>query len=804
MIDKAFELLVRGLKSLAASPGFLLGSVLILGITAGGLVASASIAWQLILKPLSYEQPEQLASLSARSTDLGWRLSLSPAMVEELREAGWIQSIASYRRGGDLSLSEGQRLRAAAIDPALLPLLGVRATIGRGFEVADADPAATPVALLSERAWQSRFSGDPAAIGRSMDLAGETVRIVGVLPNTFTLPDPGVELWRPLVFAPELLEPGAVNQLGNADFVIARLAPGTSLTAAGEALEAAYADDPRLGLMREALGLVFQAEDARQAWVGDQDRPVYLLLAATTAVFLIAILNLAGLWMARWLARRNSLAIRSALGAGRWEAVQTTAIEFALVAALGTLLGLALAHMGIRWLVGMGVLDAGGPLVVGIGTAGNVIALLVAVLAAVPILLVIAWQTRNPEFSAGGMLTGEGYRVHGVGLAIRRGLIVVQIAMATALLASSGLLLISWNHLIDEDLGFESGQLLVAHFSPAKSDSTDNPGDPLLVASMERVAGIAGVSDVAFVNAAPFGRVETFGSFNPPDRPDREAPMRQRLVSANYFETAGIAVLAGQVPDAVTATGSPKLLVVDEVFARRHFRGQTAVGGQFRYGTGPDGQTELAEVAAVVATTRHMAPDENVELPSAFFIEQEPEGHYQVLVRTALPPAQLLAPVRATLEQELGPERVGMVSTVASLVERTIADRRPQLFLLGLFTLLAVGLAAVGLFALLSYSARAQVPELGLRLALGAAPARAAGMILGDGMKLLIMGLLPGIALAVAGSRLLSERLYQVSPWHPTLWLGVIALMTLVVTVAGLRPALATLRVQPLDALRQE
>lgn len=804
MIDRAAELLGRGLKSLAASPGFLLGSVLILGITAGGLVASASVAWQVIFKPQVYEQPEQLVSLSARSTELGWRLSLSPAMAEELRQADWIQSIASYRLGVDLSLPEGQRLRSAEIDPALLPLLGVRATHGRVFEPGDADPAATPVALLSERAWQSRFSGDPAAIGRSMELAGETVRIVGVLPNSFTLPDPGVELWRPLVFAPELLEFAALNKLGNADFVIARLAPGISPGAAGDALEATYADDPRLGLMREALGLVFQAEDARQAWVGDQDRPVYLLLTATTAVFLIATLNLAGLWMARWLARRNNLAIRSALGAGRWEAVQASAMEFALVAAFGTLLGLGLAHLGIHWLVGMDVLETGSPLVIGIGAAGHVIALMVAVLAAVPVLLAIAWQTRNLESSAGAMLTGEGYRVHGAGLATRRALIVVQIAMATALLSSSGLLLISWNNLIAEDLGFESGQLLVAHIRPDPSVSTDSAGDPLVAAGMERVVGVAGVSDVAFANAAPFGRVEIVSSFHPPDRPDSEAPMRQRLVSANYFETAGIAVLAGQIPDAIMAAGPPTRLVVDEVFARRHFSGQTAIGGQFRYGTGPSGETEMAEVAAVVTTTRHMAPDENVELPSAYFIEPEPEPHYQLLVRTALQPAQMLVPVRTALEQELGPDRVGMVSTVSSLVERTIADRRPQLFLLGLFTALAVGLAAVGLFALLSYSARARVPELGLRLALGAPPTRAAGMILGDGMKLLVMGLIPGIALGVTGSQLLSERLYQVGPWQPTLWLAVIALMALVVAVAGLRPALQSMHVEPMDALRQE
>lgn len=788
-------------RALSGAPGFFFGAVFILAIATGGLVAAGSAAWSILFKPLPFDNPHELQLLQVHSPEMGWHISLSPAMAAELGEDDWHQGIAAFNHGRDLSGSEGQSWRGAAIEPGLLDILDVQPIAGRAFVAEDALPDAVGTVLLSETIWRGRFGASADTIGRRIELNGDLLEVIGILPASLSLPETGIDVWTPLTLSPELREPQALHEIGHVDAVLTRLAPGQSPLAAAGAIEARYGSDPRLQVIRDNIGLEFKLMPVRESWMGVQRLALRLLVVATAAILLIAVLNLSGLWMARWLQRSREVAVRAAMGAGRWQPLRSTATEFIAVAIGGLLLGLVLAEAGIRTLYWLDVLDRSNPLTVTLGLAGPLLGFGIAAAAAVPILLAVAWQTRALATHPARVLGTEGRGMHSVGRRSRRVLIAAQVAMATALLGVLGLLLLSWQNLVNEDLGFEPDRLVMVHVVPGPANADSGEPDETLEAAMQRLAGLPGIAEVSFALVSPFGWSEIISTYEPPGQSGATAPMRARHVGPGYFSTAGIPVRAGRVPEPGGSDATSNRVVVDQLFADRHFPDVDPLGQRFRYGSGPDGQTSEVEIAAVAGTTRHRSPQEEITMPTVSFLLERPQAHHQLLARTEIPPEQVIATVRSVLEEELGSERVAHVVSGTDRVRQTIAERRPQIILLALFGALATGLAAVGLYALMTYSAQARVPELGLRIALGAGPVRSGLTILADGLKLLAIGLIPGALLAWLGTRLIAEQLYRVAPWHPMLWLSVITLLILVVLIAGLRPALAAMRVQPMDAL---
>ena len=804
MIDRLRDLSTWISRTLSGAPGFFLGAVLILGIATGGLVAAGSAAWSILFQPLPFDSPHELQLLQVHSPEMGWNLSLSPAMVAELREDDWHRGIAAFNQGRDLAGSEGQSWRTAQIEPGLLELLGVQPIAGRAFVSEDALSDATGTVLLSEGVWRGRFGASADAIGQRIELDGNQLEVIGVMPASLSVPESGIDVWMPLTFPPETLEPQALNEIGLVDAVLTRLAPGQSPVAAAGSMEARFGDDPRLRNIRENIGLEFKLVPVRESWMGVQRLALSLLVAATAVILLISVMNLSGLWMARWLQRTREVAVRAAIGAGRWQPLRSTAAEFAAVAAGGLALGLVLAEAGIRTLYGLDVLDSSNPLTVNLGLVGPLLGLGIAAAAAAPILMAVAWQTQYLATNPARVLGTEGRGMQGVGRRSRRVLIATQVAMATALLGVLGLLLLSWVNLVNEDLGFEPDHLVMVHIVPGPANADSGEPDEALEAAMDRLSGLPGIAEVSFALVSPFGWAEIISTYEPPGRPGATAPMRISHIGPGYFSTTGIPVLAGRIPEPVGSDSTTNQVVVDQLFAERHFPSLDPLGQRFRYGSGPDGETSEVEIAAVVATTRHRSPSEEITMPTVSFLLERPQAHHQLLARTVIPPEQVIGPVRSVLVEELGSKRVANVVSGTDRVRQTIAERRPQMILLALFGALATGLAAVGLYALMTYTAQARIPELGLRIALGAGPIRTGLTILGDGLKLIVAGMIPGAFLAWLGTRLIAEQLYRVAPWHPALWIGVITLLTLVLLIAGLRPALAAMRVQPMDALREQ
>jgi predicted permease len=735
-------------------------------------------------------------------------------MVDEVRKSGEYANVAAYSKVVDVIRDkEGQSWKRARIETNLLHLLGVSSIHGRGFLHEDGVLGSAPVALLSERVWRDRFGGDPKALNRSITLDDQSVRIIGVLPAGFTLPARDTEIWMPLVFeAPKSL-PESYLDFGEYS-VIGRMRQNHSRVAYQEQLRARYANDERLAWLNDMLELSFFVAPLQEAWGREKRAPLLLLGGATLLMLLSAVLNLVGLWMARWLGRGHELAVQAALGAGRRQALIGAGMEYLLLAAGGLALAVMVAGLGIRALYGLKVLDSGSPVTTGAGLPALGLAAAFLLLAAIPVLAAVWWQGhRLHKGVAGALLTG-GTTGRSAGNRTRRVLIVAQIALAVSLLSAVALLLKSWHALIHEDPGFRPEPLLMAEVLPQEKlniEPGEKPPDRLLVpdvqaeATLERLRALPGVKSLAVASVVPFGLMETASSFELPDLPGVTSSARTRLVDADYFCTAGISIVSGRAFSAEDFGAKKPVVIVDEYFAEKYFQDGDAVGRRFRMSGGPDASYEV-EILGIAKTVRHLAPDEavNVETIYSPLAPLKTYMYSQILFNCAVPPATLIAPVKRILTEEIGPDRTGHILTMENLIRRTVDDREPQMILLGAFAGLTLLLAAVGLYALLNYAVRARTAEFGLRMAVGANSARIRGHVLRDGLRLLIPGLLLGVGGAYVAGRIVAERLYKVAPADPLTWLVVAAILTLVVLATALWPARRAARTSPMEALRYE
>jgi len=798
----------RALRGLRRSPGFALGVIGVLGVTSAGLLTVASAAYSLFLKPLPYPDAGQLVQPSGFARAIGHDIGLSVPLFEELAEDPAVSAMGAY---GDVERAidaGGAAWQRARITPGLPQVMGVRPLLGHGFTAEDGEAGAAPSALISESAWRRRFGAREDVIGREIRLDGETVRIAGVMPDHFALPATSTGIWLPLRFSEKQRSPANIHNFDGAIAgAVARLAPGGSAAVWQNRIQARFAEDPRLTPVIEFAGLELRVESLRESWAGKYRGPLAILGVAVAMVLLAAVLNLAGIWAARMLARDHEQAVVAALGAGRGRSMAQIAAEYALLGLGGVLLALALTPLAIRWLGLLGVLDTETPITVAIGPVTGLLALAVLLLGALPVLAGAWWQASRQQTRAAAYLTSGGTTARGGPGGGRRLLIVVQIAVAMSLLAGVSQLLRSWQGLLNEDLGFRPQRLLIAQILPDQAaEASRNTGtadeDANVEAALERLRALPGADMVSHADIVPFGRSESITSMQLPGRDGQKVSMRTRPVGEDYFRAAGIDIIQGR---AFTREDiGLERAVVDEWFARRYFPQGDAVGSRYTV-LAPDSAYDI-EIIGVARTVKHLAPDEEPEQGTEYRLRAGPGARTMAVIATSVPPHTLIEPARGVLLETLGPERItpNGVLTMQSLIRGTVEDREPQLILLGVFAALTLLLAAIGLYALLTYSVRARTAEFGLRMALGADGGRIRTLILRDGLRLLIPGLLLGTAGACLTGRLLAGRLYKIAPADPLTWLAVAALLTLVVLSASLWPALRAARTSPMAALRHD
>jgi putative ABC transport system permease protein len=815
-VGQDLRIAARGLRR---SPGFTLVGVLTLALGIGANAALFSILDAVLLRPLPYPDAERVVRVYAQWEGSA-RAELSPAEYLDLREqAGSFQALGVYADGW-ANLTGGdrpERLRAAYLSASAFPALGVRAAAGRAFTAAEDAPGAAPVAVLGHDLWVRRYAADPGIVGREIRLDGGPATVVGVMPAGFALPDDLARGEAADVFLPLGIDRASVPNRGS-HFLhgVARLRPGVTPAAARRELAAVAAgfvrDFPDDYPANMAFGT--GAEPVRDAVLG-QVRPVLLLLTgAVGLVLLIACVNVASLLLARADARRREMAVRRALGAGRGRMVRLLLAESLLLSVAGGAVGLLIASglVGVLPLVHAPDLPRLDRVRIDAGvlafTAG--VAVLTAFVFGLVPSLAASRGSLEPllrEGGRGGTASRSRQRVRSV-------LVGGQVALAAVLLISAGLLLRSLIALQGVDPGYRTDGVLTAQLSlPA----ADYPEDRQVVESyrtlLRRLRALPGVVSAGAVTNLPLA--SSLGDLNfrieGRELPQGEVSPRAdwQAVAPGYFETLGMRLVRGRGVEPRDDERAPGVAVINEAVARRYWPGRDPLGQRLLLGggAGPGWVT----VVGVVHDVRHGSlrdePEPQIYIPHAQFRFWNGGGaarSLSLVLRTLGDPMAQAGALRQRVS-EMDPNlTVSEVRTLASVRSESVARPRFVTLLLGLFATLAALLAAVGIYGLVSYQVVLRIPEIGIRLALGARASSVARLVLRQGLLLAAAGLLAGVLGALAATRLLSHLLFGVAALDTVTFVAIPLLLVAVALLASWLPARRAARLDPATVLRAD
>ena len=798
-----------GVRMLAKSPGFTLVAVLALALGIGANTAIFSVVNTVLLRPLPFTQPERLVTViprNERDGSLGDTHSY-PNFADlraqrQIFEAAAAYSAASgFLLGGD----EPELLRGLVTSADLFPMLGARPALGRTFTAEEDKPGAQRVIVLSDGLWRRRFNADPRIVGQSITLTTGPTTVVGVMPPDFKYPVgmAKVDYWMPLV--PNIRPDNLTARDSVFLTVVARVRAGATLQQAqaelnrtSQQLAAAYPDS------NTALG--FMLRPLHEELVGDVRPALYVLLAAVGFVLLIACANVANLLLARAAARQREIAIRVALGASRWRIVRQLLTESLLLALAGGGLGLLLALWGLDLLVAAAPQNiprlheaALDPVVLAF-TIG------VSLLTGVVFGLAPALQATKTDFNEalkeGGRGGGEGLRQN----RLRAVLVIAEVALSLILLVGAGLLIQSFGHLLKVDPGFRPEHVLAADVV-ARSSSYPKPEQraAFFQQVLQHIAQLPGVEAAGAVSPLPLGgnfEAFSFAIEGRPPAPRGEEPAADfRITSADYFRAMSIPVRRGRVFTDRDSANAPPVVIVNESFARRFFAGEDPLGRRMVVGA----DDRPREIVGIVGDVRHAGLDAETTPELYVSYLQEPASRLTIVTRArAGDAAAIAASVRQSIREVDKEQPVYNVRPLMQLLADSVARRRFNMLLLGIFAAVALLLAALGLYGVMAYSVTRRTHEIGIRIALRAQTRDVLRLIVRQGMALVAVGLVIGVCAALAVTRLIRTLLFGVSTLDPLTYAGVALLLLFVTLIACLVPARRATKVDPLVALRYE
>jgi putative ABC transport system permease protein len=771
-----------------------------------------SVVYSVLLRPLAYPRPEQLVFVQESSLRRGDIFPTAPATYTDWRDQQDVfQSIAAAEVWGATLTGSGraEEIEGLRASTSLLSVLGVAPTIGRGFTPDDERVEAGHVVLLSHRLWERRFGADPSIVGRAIPLNGASYKVVGVMPAGFQFPPfwaTKTELWVPLVFPPDRLN----SRDGRSLRVFARLKDGATVERANAAMgaiaqriAAAY---PETNAGSGARVIPLRDFTVRQVRLG-----LVVLLGAVGFLLLIACANVANLLLGRAGERAREVAVRLALGAGRWRLIRQLLMESLVLSIAGGVLGIALA----AWLLNvLGSNIAGsGRLVLPrsheIGLGGAVLLFSFAVSAATGILfgLAPALQFSRPDLNAVLKEGGRGNSRAGR-TPLRSLLVAGEIAVSVMLLAGAGLMMRSIQNLSAVDAGFDASHVLTMRVvltgSPHAAPERRNP---FYREVLDRVAAVPGVESASGINHLPLaGDLWTFGytvEGQPPPPPSQGFSAVFRVVFPGYFHAMGIPILRGRDFTPHDDANAARVVIVNEALARRQWPAGDPIGKRLRPGDGQPWYTVAGVVKNVEEQDWGAPPADEFYFPQW----QNPvdiQRYLTLIVRTAGDPKALAGPVAsavASLDRDLPIEDIEAMKQV---VDRAVWQPRFSTTLLAAFAALAMAMAAIGIYGVMSNDVARRTAEIGIRMALGAQPANLLGQVLGRGAKLTFLGTAAGLAGALGLTRYLRSLLYAVSPSDPFVLAAAAALLAIVALIAVWVPARRATRVDPLEALRME
>jgi len=803
-----------GMRMLLKSPGLSIVATIALALGIGANTAIFSVVNAVLLKPLPFPNSDALMRVYEQDQTRGvLRGAYSYPNFFDLREQNHVfEHVAAYHDGDFIMTGRGEpvRISGGVVTADLFSVLGTAPVLGRTFLPNEDKPTETGrVVVLSERLFASRFNSDANVLNQQITLDGKQYTIVGVMPHAFEFPiqNEPLDLWTTI--ADDAAGDSPVTAQRGAHFlrVIARLKPGVTESQAqaevdtiGARLEQQYPD--------ENTHKGIRVESALKALVGDIRPALLILLGAVACVLLIACANVANLLLARAMTRHKEMAVRSALGASRMRVVRQLLTESVLLSLAGGVLGLVLAVWWSDLLIALGKKDI--PRAIQIGLDWRVLGftLAVSVLTGLVFGLVPALhlsKTQLTESLKEGRGAGAGARKNRV----RGVLVVAELAIAVVLLVGAGLLIQSLWRLQHVNPGLQPENILTFNLSLPDVRYSSEKQVRFYRDLMARIRSLPGVQSASAVMPLPLSGDRMGISFQIEGRPvaPRDEPSADVFVAeTNYFRTMGIPIIKGRdFEDRDQHTSTP-VVIITEAFARQYFPGEDPVGKRIHPGisTWDDGDSTMREIIGVAGDIRNRAL--NTEPKPAYYMPQ-----------SQLPFTQLIAVVKSTNDpraltgtltrevRALDPELpVFSVKTMEEYISSSVAAPRFNTTLLSIFAAVALVLTIIGLYGVMSYSVAQRTNEIGIRMALGAQTRDVLGLIVKDGMKLVLLGLVLGISGALGLTRLLSSLLFGVTTRDPMTFVAIAALLSVVAILACYIPAWRATRVDPLEALRCE
>ncbi len=801
----------QAMRALSSRPSLVVVSVLTLALGIGGTTAVFSVVDAVLLRPLPFSGSDRLVSLTESSPNLK-TLSVSwQNYVDWRHQSRSFESVAAYRPINVTITGEGEpeRVPAKMVSAAMLPMLGVKPSLGRSFTKEEDGAGGEPVALISEGLWTRRFARDPRAVGQVMTIDNTARTIVGVLPASFVLVQPADVLipigpwastlpddrgWHPGIFPLARLKNGV--ELGKARLEMAQIAKN---------LERQY---PETNLKVGA-----DVTPLQQQMVQNVQPALAVLLGAVVLVLLIACANVANLLLVRTIERRREIAVRAAIGARRWRLIRHVLAESLVLALAGGLLGVLVASWAVSALVALA--GPGLPRADSIAVDQRVLLFALALSTLTALAFGAAPAVHASRADIREALNEEGRGTTSAGSRrLARAFVVAEVALATTLLVGAGLLLRSFVRLQQVPPGFSAARLLVADLPLSPIDYAEDAARERFVDRLlERVTALPGVEAAGTTTTLPMAGSGALLHFNiygrPPKGPEDYILAGYRAVSPTYLAALGVPTLRGRPFTEWDRSGSKRVVVINETMAKTFFKGSDPLGQRISIGTEPDEESPWMEVVGVVGDVRQSFeadPKAEMYVP---YLQGAPHpvlaGLFRsvsVVVRAKGDPLQVAGGLRGAVAELDRNQPVVKMRTMLQAIGATVAQPRFRTMLVALFALVALLLAAIGVYGVMAYGVTQRAHELGVRMALGAADRHVVRLVLVESLALTALGVCLGLAGGAAATRLLAGLLFETRPLDPPTFLAVPLVLAAIALAASYVPARRALRVEPAVVLR--
>ena len=798
----------NAIRLIRNNPGFSAVAIVTIALAIGANTAMFSFVNGILISPLPYPEPDRIVRVLERHPSGGLNGISTLNYLDWTKQNNVFEHMAAEVawRATVTGGNEPVWIRGARVSVSYFDIFGVKPAIGRTFRPGDDQPGSDRVVLLSHVLWVNRF-GSGTAVGRQIRLDGDTYTVVGVLPSG-PFDRTAAQIWRPLAFEPSNMTRD-FRWLG----ATARLKPDVTLrqaqaqmTIIGQRIAAAFPDSNKgWGVAVDRLGDVVIGPGLYTA--------ATVLFAATAFVLLIGCANLANLALARGLSRQSEMAVRAALGASRTDLVRQLLIENVVIAVCGGIVGVGVGYAMLRWVQSLVPPYALPPAVdIRVDTSVLLFAMIVAVVTGVLFSVAPAAQTTTPNLVDALKESGHGTTTGSPARRLRGVLVIAQVALAFMLLVASGLLMRSLVKLLDVDPGFTATNVLTAGL-PINQEQHPDPVElnAYLAAISAAVEAVPGVRQTAMTSALP---LEGWGygvRYSVADReltdPTSRRPVFFKIISPSYVDALGIELRAGRVLSDDDVAGAPRVALINETLARREFPDEDPIGRRLLVPELVPGKTELGkeiawEIVGVIAGEKITGLGDEISAGMYVSNKQSPTYGINLIVRADLPPQSLQRAIRSAVDTVNKDQALSDIRTLEEIIHRSMLGNRVASTLLTAFASMALVLAAVGIYGVVSYTAMQRTREMGIRAALGASAATLRALIFHSGMRLTWIGLAIGLAGTFAAARVLSSMLFGITTNDPWTIMVVAAVLSGVAGLACYVPAWRITSADPKETLR--